>query len=69
VDLKKKRVGYPSVMHLDGILAFGPNDICNLIADFVQRAYYVHDLWVPSDPGPDLVQDNPSFGGLQFTVD
>jgi hypothetical protein len=24
---------------------------------------------VPSDPGPDLVQNDPSFGALQFTMD
>jgi hypothetical protein len=24
---------------------------------------------MPSDPGPDLVQDDPPFGALQFTVD
>jgi hypothetical protein len=28
VDLKKKRVGYPSVMHFEGRLASGPDDIC-----------------------------------------
>jgi hypothetical protein len=43
VDLKQKRVGYPSVMH-----------------------FY---LGVPSDPRPDLMQDDPPFGALQFTVD
>jgi hypothetical protein len=61
VDLKKKnRVGYPSIMHFEGRLASGPDDICNLYAD---------DVWVPSDPGPDLVQDDPPFGALEFTVD
>jgi hypothetical protein len=29
VDLKKKRVGYPSVMHFEGRLASGPDDIYN----------------------------------------
>jgi hypothetical protein len=37
VDLKKKRVGYPSVMDFEGCLASGPDDICNLFADFIQR--------------------------------
>jgi hypothetical protein len=37
VDLKKKRVGYPSVMHFEGRLASGPDDIYNLFADFIQR--------------------------------
>jgi hypothetical protein len=26
-------------------------------------------MYVPSDPGPDLVQDGSPFGALQFTVD
>jgi hypothetical protein len=43
VDSKKKRVGYLSKMHFEGRLAFGPVD----------------DVWVPSDPRPDLVQDDP----------
>jgi hypothetical protein len=68
VDLKKKRVGYPSVMHFEGRLASGPDDICNLFADFIQQTY-ADDAWVPSDFGPDLVQDDPHFGALQCTVD
>jgi hypothetical protein len=39
VDLKKMRIGYPSVMHFEGCLACGPDDICNLFADFIQRTY------------------------------
>jgi hypothetical protein len=39
VDLKKKHVGYPSVMHFEGRLASGPDDICNFFADFLQRTY------------------------------
>jgi hypothetical protein len=46
-DLKDKRVGYQSVMHFKGRLASGPDDICNLFADFIQRTY-VDDVWVPS---------------------
>jgi hypothetical protein len=68
VHLKKKRVGYPLVMHFGGRLASGPDDICNLFADFIQRTY-ADDVWMPSDPVPDLVQDDPPFGALQFTVD
>jgi hypothetical protein len=41
---------------------------CNLFADFIQRTY-ADDVWVPSDPGPDLVQDEQPFGVLQFTAD
>jgi hypothetical protein len=36
VNLKKKRVGYPPVMHFEGCLASGPDDICNLFAEFIQ---------------------------------
>jgi hypothetical protein len=32
----------------------------NLFADFIQRSY-ADDVWVPSNPGPDLVQDDPPF--------
>jgi hypothetical protein len=31
--------------------------------------HYADDEWVPSDPRPDLLQDDPLFGDLQFTVD
>jgi hypothetical protein len=51
-----------------GRLASGPDDICNIFADFIQRTY-ADDVWVPSDPGPDLVQDDPPFDALQITVD
>jgi hypothetical protein len=68
MDLKKKHVvGHPSAMHFKGRLASGPNDICNIFADFIPRTNA--DVWVPSDPGPDLIQDDPPFGALQFTVD
>jgi hypothetical protein len=36
VDLKKKHVGYPSVMHFEGRLASGPDDTCDLFAGFIQ---------------------------------
>jgi hypothetical protein len=39
VDLKKKHVGYPSVMHFEGHLASDPEDICDLFAEFIQRTY------------------------------
>jgi hypothetical protein len=68
MDLKKKHVGYPSVLHYEGRLTSGPDDICNLFADFIPRTY-ADDVWVPSDPRPDLVRDDPPFGALQFTVD
>jgi hypothetical protein len=63
VDLKKKRVGYPSVMHFEGRLASGPYDICNIFADFIPRTY-ADDVWLLSDPGLDLLQNDPTFGAL-----
>jgi hypothetical protein len=37
VDLKKKRIGYSSVMHFEGKFASGPEEICDLFAAFIQR--------------------------------
>jgi hypothetical protein len=68
VDFKKKRVGYPSVMHLEGSLASDPDDICNLFVDCIQHTY-ADDVRVPSDLGADLLQDDPPFSALQLTVD
>jgi hypothetical protein len=67
VDIKKKRVGYPSVMHFEGRLASGPEEICDLIAEFIQRTY-TDDVWVPSDPGPEHVPDDPPYGALQMRL-
>jgi hypothetical protein len=36
-------------------------------AQFIERTY-TDDLWAPSSPGPDLVNDKPPVGLLQFTV-
>jgi hypothetical protein len=70
VDLKKKRVGHPvpMIMHFECRLASGPDDKCNLSDDFMQRTY-ADDVWVPFDPGPDLVRDDSPFDALQFIVD
>jgi hypothetical protein len=35
---------------------------------FIQRTY-TDDVWVPFDPGPKHVPDDPPFGALQFTSD
>jgi hypothetical protein len=56
VDLKKKRVCYPSVMKFEGQSGSGSQEICDLFAR------------VLSDPGSDDVSDEPPFGSLQFTV-
>jgi hypothetical protein len=55
-------------LKVTGNLASGPDDICDLFADLKERTY-ADDVWVLSDPEPDLVQDDPPFGPLQFTVD
>jgi hypothetical protein len=67
VDLKKKRVGYPSVINFEGQSRLESQEICNLFARFMERTY-ANEPWVPSDPGPDYVSDEPPFGSLQFTV-
>jgi hypothetical protein len=66
--LKKKRVGCPSVIPFEGHLASSPEGVCDLFAEFKQRTY-TEDVWVPSDPGPKYVSDDPTFGALQFTSD
>jgi hypothetical protein len=63
VDLKKKGVGYPSVMPFEGCLASGPEKICDLFVEFIQRSY-TDDVWVASDPGPEHVPDDPPFNAL-----
>jgi hypothetical protein len=60
-------VSYPSVMSFEDQSASGSQEICDLFAEFIERTY-VDDSWVLSSPGPDLVNDEPSFGLLQFTV-
>jgi hypothetical protein len=39
VDLKKKRIGYPSVMHFEGCLVSGLEEIGALFAEFKQQSY------------------------------
>jgi hypothetical protein len=68
VDFKKKRVSYSLVMHFLGRLASGSDGICNCVADFIQRTH-ADDVLVPSDPGPDLVQDDLPINALQFIVE
>jgi hypothetical protein len=51
-------------MHFEGRLASGPEEICDLFAEFIQRTN-TNDVWVPSDPGPENVSDDPPFGALQ----
>jgi hypothetical protein len=39
VDLKKKSVDFPSVMYFEGRLASGPEEICDLFAEFTTNIY------------------------------
>jgi hypothetical protein len=55
-------------MHFEGSFASGSEEICDLFAEFIQRTY-ADDVWVPSDPVPEHVPDDPPFGTLQFTSD
>jgi hypothetical protein len=55
-------------MHFEGHLASGFEELCGLFAEFIQRAY-TEDVWVPSDPGPEHMLDDPPFGALQFYSD
>jgi hypothetical protein len=50
VDLKKKRVEYPSVMNLKAQSASGAKKMCDFFADFIKRTYAVG-----SGPGLDFV--------------
>jgi hypothetical protein len=68
VDLKNKRVGYRSVMHFEGRLVSGPEEICDLFVKFIQRTYTDVAGW-PSYPGTEPVLDDSPFGALQFTSD
>jgi hypothetical protein len=67
VDLKKKFVRYPSVMNFEGQSGSGSQEICDLFAGFIVRTY-ADEPWVPSDPGPGDVSDEPPFGSLQFSL-
>jgi hypothetical protein len=53
-------------VHFEGRLASGPEEICDLFAKFIKQTY-TGDVWVPSDPGPEHVPDDPPFDALQFT--
>jgi hypothetical protein len=65
--LRKKRVGFPSVMNFEGQSGSESQEICDLFAKFM-KGTYANDPWVPSDLGPDDVRDELPFGPLQFTV-
>jgi hypothetical protein len=52
------------VMNFDGQSGSGSEEICDLFARFMERTY-ANEPWVPSDPGPDDVSDEPHFGSIQ----
>jgi hypothetical protein len=66
-DLKKKRVGYPSVMSFEDQSGSESQEICDLFAGLIERTY-ANKPRVPSNPGPGDVCDEPPFGSLQLTV-
>jgi hypothetical protein len=69
VDLKKKRIGYPSVMNFEGQSGSGSQEIYDHFAKFMERTYANEPWpWVSSHPEPDYVSDEPPFVSLQFTV-
>jgi hypothetical protein len=45
VDLKKKRVGYPSVISFEDGSASGSQEARDLFGEFIERTY-VYDSWV-----------------------
>jgi hypothetical protein len=45
-------------MYFEGRLASGLEEICELFAEFIQRTN-TDDVWVPSDPGPAYMPDDP----------
>jgi hypothetical protein len=51
-------------MHFEGRLASGPEEICDLFMELMQRTY-TDDVWVPSNPGP---WANPN-GAVVMTTD
>jgi hypothetical protein len=65
VNLKKKRVGYSSVMSLEGWLA--SQEICDLFAKIIDWMY-ASDPWKLSDLGPDFVNREPFFGFFEYAV-
>jgi hypothetical protein len=64
----KEKARWPSVLHFEGRLPSGSEEICDLCAEFIQRTY-TDDGWVASDPSPEHVPDESPFGAIQFTSD
>jgi hypothetical protein len=54
-------------MNFEGQSALCSQESCDLFTRFMEQTY-ANKPWVPSDPGPDYVSDEPPFASLQFTV-
>jgi hypothetical protein len=54
-------------MNFEGQSGSGSQETCDLFARFIERTY-ANKPWVPSDPGPGYVSDEPPFGSFQFAV-
>jgi hypothetical protein len=54
-------------MNFEGQSGSGSQETCDLFARFIERTY-ANKSWVPSDPGPGDVSDEPPFESLQFAV-
>jgi hypothetical protein len=54
-------------MNFEGQSGSGSQEMCDLFVKFIERTY-ADEPWVPLDPGPGDVSDEPPFGSLQFTV-
>jgi hypothetical protein len=55
-------------MYFQNRSASGENNISNLFADFFQDTY-TDDPLIPSNPGPNDVSTEPSFGTMQFSIE
>jgi hypothetical protein len=66
VDLKKNRVGLPSVTKFEEKVATTAEAKCEVFAEFIQSTY-ADEEWVPPDPGPEVISIDPSFGS-QFSI-
>jgi hypothetical protein len=54
-------------MNFEGQSESESKEICDLFARFMKWTN-VNEPWVPWDPEPDDVSDEPPFGSLHFTV-
>jgi hypothetical protein len=65
VNLKKNRVGLPSVKNFENKTASLNEEKCEMFAEFIQRTYTA-DQWVPSDSSPTAFSDDVPLGSMQL---